>query len=208
MGRILPAVRQVIRPGVRFTGRKLIEAIEASVPDIRGGNGIEVKEGQNRFVISATATQARVPAGATFFPAIISTVTVQTANQWRYGWDEAEVVNFGVFGILANGRSSTDGDQFEARNIAEVTNTATIVLRGLDLNADPTITITLQPIPVGSVVWMRELPNPLPLGGNQSYFDAPNTITVSCVAPAQGNTGSRQPVLAPQSFPEQEIILP
>lgn len=133
-----------VRVGEAITARMLQDL--AAIPfSILGGRGIRVDESSGRMTISLA--EPIINPRPSFFGLINANETDGT-NRWLYTVDEAILTGAGYSGWAAR----TSGRQVDARNMAEVGNTASIA-GGVDTGGtDYPAGFSAKPVPDGTLV--------------------------------------------------------
>lgn len=172
---------ELINPTDSFTGlspfsREYRERLEALAHEV-----YEWKKLQPRIVKSLAKVDAMPPVGFGFW-AIAGTNVLTTPNLWKYAWKQAMTDPTGKKLIIdPNGRDSKAGGAEytePAYNLWEQNNTASLSTLGMKLT-DPSVTITLNPIPQGAPIYvylMAKYPALTPVW----VFAAQNEPDVSC----------------------------
>lgn len=133
-------------------------------------------------LIKMLAQIAAMPPMAFGFWGLAGTSVLTTANIWKYAWQQGMTDTTGKKLIIdPNGRSSkVNGTEYTepAYNFWEQNNTATITTLGMKLT-DPSVTITLNPIPAGAPIYLYLMAKP-PTMTPAWFFAAPNEPDVAC----------------------------
>lgn len=193
----------ILRPGVPFTGKALLDAIVDVAGPPTAGRGIRVTSlGPGKHTVHYTKRRVVGPRIVRFL-AVITGNAELSANRWTYEWTEAEMnpeppsppTDFD-WSPLAGGRtSSTLGEAF---NRYELRHTDLVALGGVTLASLPS-DVTVLAVPDDALVELTEytstgdIPDPpsgdpddppdVPEMFRAVWFDRPNGVEVTCPAP-------------------------
>ena len=135
----------ILRPGAKVTGRKLLEAINAAAV---------VPFGSRKMLVSSSGPQATVrDAGHQIipklapFPVILGAATSIGTNRWEYAWVQARMnTTTGLYEPeTVSPITNLSSGERKALNIAEQKNTASIVRNGEPVTIGSS-TITIGPV--------------------------------------------------------------
>ena len=171
----------IIRPGSKLTGRRLLEAINAAGAVPFGGRNMLVSSSGPQATVRQAGHQI-IPKLAPF-PVILGAATVLATNRWEYAWTQARMnLTTGLFEpeTVSPITNLTTGER-KALNIAEQKNTASIVRNGEPVTIG-SATITIGPVGTAPGAVLLSVPVFLWIAGTlsnglrQRVFSEPNPI--------------------------------